>query len=159
MLTIRSAEPRKDREVQEIVDAVRRSKRSIARTIEPSWYWKDLERRAAFAERLHRLVTAPAEFQVPIEEAMELPIALASIVAARYEPVVPRLADVLHDETLAQAKADIAQSLCRNYPTEGTVRRMIEATAAHRVQIDRVFHCGVAVLKSQNDDTNPKRAA
>lgn len=145
MLTTMATVQTREREIGDLVDAVARSTRSLDKKPEPRWHHTDFGRRGS-ADRLHRLVTGPADEQVPIDEAMSLPIALASLVLARYGPAVPNLPDVMHDETTAQAAADITQSIVRNYPSDVAIRRMVSATMLHRARLDRVIHSGVWAL-------------
>lgn len=87
--------------MREIVTAIRRSTRSIEYPA-PSWYWKDLERHQAFVRRLHRMATAPADLQVPVEDALELPIAIATLALSRYGPTPSKLSSLFHVERVVR---------------------------------------------------------
>lgn len=90
-----------DEEVREIVTAFRRSTRAIEYP-KPEWYWKDLERHEAFVRRLHKMVTAPADKQVPVEDALEPAIGIATLILSRYGPMPSKLSSVLHVERVVR---------------------------------------------------------
>lgn len=129
-------------------DAIRRSVRRLPRLPEPrNWYRTD-ERSQTRLHWLARIATAPAKAdpQAPLVDAMAIPVALASLVLPYYAPVCPDIHEAMHAETVAQAPADIAQSLVRRDQSPEALMACLTACIEYRIYLDRAIHCVAARL-------------
>ena len=163
MLTLSTRTPRTDAgEVKELVDGFRRSVRMVEYP-DPKWYWKDLfrlDRDSGFVNRLHRMIVAPANAQVPIEDALAPVIAAASLVLHRYAPPMSDIQRVMHDETVAQSASDVWESFVRldgKAKDPAVLRKCRETMMVHWARLGDAIQAVCAIEEEVNN--RPPRAA
>ena len=131
-----------------IMDAARRSVRRLPRIPEPREFYRADEHTHARWKWLAHIVTAPAKSdpQAPLVDAMAIPVALTSLVLPYYAPVCPDIHEAMHQEAVAQAPADVAQSLVRQDQSPEALMSCLTAMVEYRVSLDRAIHCVAARL-------------